>query len=37
MVEDKEAIILEQLRAGRIEATIPNMEKTLFVNELSHL
>lgn len=28
---------MEQLRSGQIEATIPNMERTLFVNELSHL
>jgi hypothetical protein len=37
IVEDKEATILEQLRSGRIEATLPNMEKTLFANELSSL
>jgi hypothetical protein len=37
MVEDREETILKQLQEGRIETTIPNMEKTLFHNELSNL
>lgn len=37
VIEDREAIILDQLRSGNIEATIPQMDQTLFTNELSHL